>query len=1339
MGDVCVEKKVEPFLGILYVGKIKRKLAGAHHETWAPCLVLTWWQLVNDEWACAILLMLSSMHSWLYPTRNPPELTCSFFIGGMGNYKSQCFLGLKFECDGSLKGELRFCELISKDEIAVWGHDLTIIRCQKLSQQVDKAVWKPAKNGLFTISSCYEFLRVKHPKLETSEMGGRGRQRKKDPPPKGGVATKITDLKDDNGEQNSISVEETNKEQTEVVKLVARDPNQMGLEIEKSELLSPDLGEKERDAEGILLDLAGSTQGQRKSGFDAGPRDGRADKGKRQVDPVERKGVKGKKGVRLETQPSVIQMKQPSGEKDAGSTSGTAMPPSARWSDLIEKEKREFQLSLKQKPLRSWASVVEGNRDISKGWDLQYIKPQDPTGAVVITEDEWVKGSKIWENALVGYVLGSKLDFKDVANFVNNRWREFQVPKAFMLRNGVFLFDFGDGDAKQAVLERRWTFNGHPLILKQWTPDFDPDNLDISKIPAWIQFPELHLSLWNPKSLGKLTSYVGVPIATDALTAKRQRVAYACMLVEMEIMDTLPRVVPIIGPKGVFQQPVVFEWEPVRCGKCRNLGHEEKNCTTKEKKVWVPKKPAEEQVVKQIVGTKSSEGNDELCGGEVQTAINSANVKQSTLSRPSGKLIVERNEQSLGQLEVGAMKSVNLQSETSVGTGDKEMMQKVAGGESSVNLRVTEVIQTDQLLHVEVCSAVGDVKFLCTIVYAFNTFDGRVALWDQVRALDVENVPWIISGDFNTTLNYGERVKPGGVVWGDTSELKDFVNRMEVFDLQFSCAYFTWSNKQRENDRLWCKLDRVMANTTWVSAFPNTSVVFLNPQSSDHSPSLVSVDVLMNEKPRPFRFFNAWSKDENFLDMVREAWSVDIQGCPMFVVLQKLKLVKQKMKQLHKNRYGNLEGRIKDMTAELQNVQASMQNALFDETLAAKEKELQRELTKLERANLSHRSVINSILNCEGVRVTQPKLIEQEFLMFYRNLFGKAKEGVQVVDMNVIHRGRMLTTEESEELCRPFTTKEVEIALFSIPSNKSPGPDGFTSGFYRAAWSIIKNDVMAAVLDFFYSGKILKQINATNITIVPKVSCPNVVSDYRPIACYNVIYKAISKLLTQRINEVLSMLVSSKQTAFVKGRSITKNLLICQDLVRNYHRSRGPARCLMKIDLQKAYDSVDWGFVNAMLRGLNFPDRFINWLMLCISTTRFSVLINGQPKGYFQGQRGLRQGDPISPYLFVLVMEYLTRKLKELDMQEKFKYHSKCRVMQLTHLIFADDIMLFCKADEESTVLMMQKFEQFGRVSRLEVNRMKSQVFFSGVREGQKVALIQKLGFAEGQLPVEFN
>ncbi|GLU12746.1 hypothetical protein SLE2022_294050 [Rubroshorea leprosula] len=211
---------------------------------------------------------------------------------------------------------------------------------------------------------------------------------------------------------------------------------------------------------------------------------------------------------------------------------------------------------------------------------------------------------------------------------------------------------------------------------------------------------------------------------------------------------------------------------------------------------------------------------------------------------------------------------------------------------TKVELRVSEVLQMDQLMHVEVCSVVGDVKFLCSIIYAFNSFDGRVALWEQFRALDVANVPWIISRDFNTTLHYGERVKLSGVVWGDTFELQQFVSRMEVFDLQISGAFFTWCNKQGENDKLWCKLDKVMANSTWVSAFPNTSVVFLNLQSSDHSPSLVTMDLLMNDEPKPFRFCNAWSKDERFLGLVSEVWSSDIQGCPMFVVVQKFKLVK---------------------------------------------------------------------------------------------------------------------------------------------------------------------------------------------------------------------------------------------------------------------------------------------------------------------------------------------------------------------------------------------------------------------------------------------------------------
>ncbi|GLT85876.1 hypothetical protein SLE2022_040490 [Rubroshorea leprosula] len=120
----------------------------------------------------------------------------------------------------------------------------------------------------------------------------------------------------------------------------------------------------------------------------------------------------------------------------------------ARWGDMLQEGEEGILPLQKPKPVRSWSSVVQENTDIRKGWELQYVKPQDPFGVVVITKDEWNERSKIWQNALVGYVLGIKPSFKDMANFVNNRWKEFQVPKAFILRNRVFLFDSADNDAK---------------------------------------------------------------------------------------------------------------------------------------------------------------------------------------------------------------------------------------------------------------------------------------------------------------------------------------------------------------------------------------------------------------------------------------------------------------------------------------------------------------------------------------------------------------------------------------------------------------------------------------------------------------------------------------------------------------------------------------------------------------------------------------------------------------------------------------------------------------------------------------------------------------------------
>lgn len=194
----------------------------------------------------------------------------------------------------------------------------------------------------------------------------------------------------------------------------------------------------------------------------------------------------------------------------------------------------------------------------------------------------------------------------------------------------------------------------------------------------------------------------------------------------------------------------------------------------------------------------------------------------------------------------------------------------------------------------------------------------------------------------------------------------------------------------------------------------------------------------------------------------------------------------------------------------------------------------------------------------------------------------------------------------------------------AIDDNKSPGPDGYNSKFFKEAWPCIGEDVSQAILNFFQSGKMLKQINATNLCLIPKIEQPSNVSQFRPIACCNVLYKIISKMLCSRLKAVLPCLVDEVQSAFVENRKIMHNILVCQDMLKHYKRENEPARCNLKVDSKKAYDSLSWDFIQSLLEGLNFPRQFVKWIMDCISSPSFSLTINGYTCGFFAGKRGLR-------------------------------------------------------------------------------------------------------------------
>ncbi|XP_059309946.1 uncharacterized protein LOC132061093 [Lycium ferocissimum] len=174
---------------------------------------------------------------------------------------------------------------------------------------------------------------------------------------------------------------------------------------------------------------------------------------------------------------------------------------------------------------------------------------------------------------------------------------------------------------------------------------------------------------------------------------------------------------------------------------------------------------------------------------------------------------------------------------------------------------------------------------------------------------------------------------------------------------------------------------------------------------------------------------------------------------------------------------------------------------------------------------------------------------------------------------------------------------------------------------------------------------------------------------------------------------------------------------------------------MLKVDMMKAYDSIEWAYIEQILVCLNFPGVFINWIMQCLISVAYSIVINGKPSPLLQAKKGLRQGDPISPYLFVLAMEYLCRLLKQLKHDRDFKFHPRCAKLQVIQLGFADDLLLFSKGDVGSVQKLYGLFHKFSSASGLQANLQKSSIYFGGVREEVQQQILAVLGMTKGSLP----
>jgi hypothetical protein len=309
-----------------------------------------------------------------------------------------------------------------------------------------------------------------------------------------------------------------------------------------------------------------------------------------------------------------------------------------------------------------------------------------------------------------------------------------------------------------------------------------------------------------------------------------------------------------------------------------------------------------------------------------------------------------------------------------------------------------------------------------------------------------------------------------------------------------------------------------------------------------------------------------------------------------------------------------------------------------------------------------------------------------------------------------------VTAEMNEELAKEFTMNDIDEALSQMHPLKSPGPDGFSACFYQRSWSSIRSEVGKAVLDFVNYGIFDPLVNSTYIVLVPKKNRPSCVIDYRPISLCNVLYKLMAKVLADRMKKMLNYIISQNQSTFLPGRLITDNIIVAFEALHSMKtRLKGRQGYMaLKLDMSKAYDRVEWVFLETIMRRLGFNDKWVDLIMVCVRTVTYSVLINGVPHGLIKPTRGIRQGDPLSPYLFILCAEGLSSILHKAEREGRISGLAiATRGTKINNLFFADDNLLFCKANFVEWGNVQEILDVYEKASGQKLNREKTFIFFS--------------------------
>ena len=637
----------------------------------------------------------------------------------------------------------------------------------------------------------------------------------------------------------------------------------------------------------------------------------------------------------------------------------------------------------------------------------------------------------------------------------------------------------------------------------------------------------------------------------------------------------------------------------------------------------------------------------------------------------------------------------------------------------------------------------------------------------------------IIGGDFNLVMDVSKDKKGGRASTHKNSleEVKGICETWDVVDiwrvLNPEEERYTWRQK---NLQIQCRLDFLLISQSLIN---NVNTVDIVPgYKTDHS--MVTMEITTNANPRGPGFWKlntSFLSDIDYISKIKDTIQQtknEYSNDPFVSPALLWEMIKLKVRE--SSLYYSKERKKKSALQEdeIERTIAAIEIKLEDKNIEAKQREELLGVLKSKKdqhekiieyrtkgailrsqcrwhnegekntkyfLNLEKRhykqGTISQLKTDNDIVITTDKDILKECLSFYKNLYETkltSEQDPSIMEKFFPAENTIHLSQEEQNLCEgPLTEKECLTSLKQMADGKTPGTDGLPAEFYKIFWDDISGALLAALNFAYENGQLAMTQRRGIIKLIPKKEADlKILKNWRPLSLLNCDYKIAAKSIANRIQSTLPKLINNDQTGFIKGRFIGENIRLIDSII-NYTNDQSIPGLILLLDFEKAFDTLEWSFVEKTLQHYGFGPSIQKWIQTLYCDIESGVMNNGWMSECFKIERGVRQGCPLSPYLFVLSVEVLASAIRSDQHIKGISVNQK----EIKLSQYADDTTLILDGSKDALETSLDVIGKFSKISGLRLNNKKTEALWIGSKARSQDIMFPEKGFRWQHLKIK--